>query len=116
MQLPPELAVDVPLIMAPDRILNHKIVEINVQPTPQSLVKWQGQPTEDATWLDDADIQGQFLDFSLEDKAVLPEGGNVTKEQSKGRAKNTWIVYSRKSRRQQLQRQQLWVCEWNDLK
>lgn len=54
---------------------------------------------EDATWLDDADINRQFPDFCLQHKADFQDDGNVTYEQLKGRAKGVWIVYSRRSKK-----------------
>lgn len=41
---------------------------------PQVLLKWHGLGDEEATWLDEADVRGQFSHFSLVDKAVLTGG------------------------------------------
>ncbi|KAK0606992.1 hypothetical protein LWI29_007494 [Acer saccharum] len=43
----------------------------------QVLVQWQGVPTEEATWEDYDEMVEHFPDFSLEDKGILEERGNV---------------------------------------
>ncbi|KAK0574709.1 hypothetical protein LWI29_027795 [Acer saccharum] len=43
----------------------------------QVLVQWQGVPTEKATWEDYDEMVKRFPDFSLEDKGILEERGNV---------------------------------------
>ncbi|KAI9157842.1 hypothetical protein LWI28_028922 [Acer negundo] len=43
----------------------------------QVLVQWQGVPTEEATWEDYDEMVERFPDFSLEDKGILEERGNV---------------------------------------
>lgn len=63
---------------------------------------------DEATWIDEADFRGQFLEFSLEDKAVSNGGGIDEPKQSeegpkhdqneRGRNRSKWKVYSRKSK------------------
>ncbi|KAK0580275.1 hypothetical protein LWI29_000190 [Acer saccharum] len=43
----------------------------------QVLVQWQGVPTKEATWEDYDEMVERFPDFSLEDKGILEEQGNV---------------------------------------
>ncbi|KAI9153591.1 hypothetical protein LWI28_013554 [Acer negundo] len=43
----------------------------------QVLVQWQGVLTEEATWEDYDEMVERFPDFSLEDKSILEERGNV---------------------------------------
>ncbi|KAK0595267.1 hypothetical protein LWI29_005087 [Acer saccharum] len=43
----------------------------------QVLVQWQGVLTEEATWEDYNEMVERFPDFSLEDKGILEEWGNV---------------------------------------
>ena len=43
----------------------------------QVLVQWQRVSTEKATWEDYDEMVECFRDFSLEDKGILEEWGNV---------------------------------------
>lgn len=58
----------------------------------QVLVKWEGRPEEEATWIDVSDFKGQFPHSNLGDKVVSLEGGNDTHPKE-------WIVYSRRKRK-----------------
>ncbi|KAG6403997.1 hypothetical protein SASPL_136231 [Salvia splendens] len=75
----------------PEAVLDRRSVDREGDSVDQVLVKWGDLDEEEATWMDVADVQGQFPFFSLEDKAV-----------STGEAVNTgksWRVYKRGDRR-----------------
>lgn len=74
----------------PEAILDRRTINREGEEVAQALVKWRGVGTDDATWMDIADLQGQFPYFSLEDKAVLT-----------GEAVDTppWRVFRRGKRR-----------------
>ncbi|CAH9076384.1 unnamed protein product [Cuscuta epithymum] len=101
--LPESLELPVGPIFEPEEILatrkkNDKDEEL--------LVKWAGQSTDDATWMDKARFRGQFPDFNLEDK-VLPREDEVDTEQQiapeepaieEDQGLRPWIVYRRRGR------------------
>ena len=60
----------------PEEVLAYKTVRQHHSAVPQVLIKWQSRPKEEATWEDFLSIKEQFLNFQLEDKSALLEGGN----------------------------------------
>ncbi|KAK7286582.1 hypothetical protein RJT34_21675 [Clitoria ternatea] len=60
----------------PIHVLDRRVITQNGTAVPQTLIQWQGQQPEEATWEDSANIQIQFPDFNLEDKVVLEGEGS----------------------------------------
>lgn len=74
-QLPKELEIDDNEDVYPEQVLGSIVVRQGDTKVHQSLIKWKHKSVEDVTWEDNELLKGQFLDFSLEDKVVLKEGG-----------------------------------------
>ena len=53
----------------PETVLERRVVNREGEEFDQVLVKWLGQGIDEATWMDVADMHGQFPLFRLEDKA-----------------------------------------------
>lgn len=47
---------------------------------PQSLIQWDRLPLEEATWVNDSDLQSLLPNLHLEDKVPVEEEGIVTNE------------------------------------
>ncbi|KAI4313505.1 hypothetical protein L6164_026480 [Bauhinia variegata] len=73
-KIPIELEQKIPVVK-PEELLKHRTINRNNQEVSQVLVKWKNLPLFEATWEDKAIVQSQFLEISLEDKAVSPQGG-----------------------------------------
>jgi hypothetical protein len=98
--------------------LAKRTIQVQGEEVRQCLVQWKGQSIEEATWGDAVMLTSQFPNFSLEDKAVISEGGIVSTEtaevDSSGSRGNIgpseslinhevgpreWKVYSRRSKK-----------------
>ncbi|KAH6757091.1 FTSH protease 11 [Perilla frutescens var. hirtella] len=55
-------------------LLQRRVVSRDAKDVEQVLVEWQGLGADESSWVDVADMHGQFPDFRLEDKAVSPTG------------------------------------------
>lgn len=55
----------------------------------QVLIKWEGLPIEEATWMDIAELRRQFPYFRLEDKAVL--AGRAVDTKWREESRNLWL-------------------------
>ncbi|KAF2318272.1 hypothetical protein GH714_004192 [Hevea brasiliensis] len=99
--LPPQLIADEPSLVFLEFVLDRRSIMRNGQRISQVLVQWQGK--DKATWMDSADIKGQFTDLNLEDKTVLLLGGKdrytATDEISRGKTTHGLRVYSRRAKR-----------------
>lgn len=85
----PEDLTEVNPPFLPKAILDRRSVPRDGDLIEQVLIQWDGLPADDATWLDVADIKGQFPFFSLADKA-----------NSTGEVIDTpWRVYTRGPRK-----------------
>ncbi|KAI4316962.1 hypothetical protein L6164_024883 [Bauhinia variegata] len=82
-ELPAELEGEVPSVV-PDEVLKQRSIQRNSIAVPQVLIKWRNQPLSEATWEDEEIIQGQFPEFSLEDKAVSPPEDIVRNNEGEG--------------------------------
>ncbi|KAH6798946.1 hypothetical protein C2S51_035430 [Perilla frutescens var. frutescens] len=58
----------------PEWILRERMVWRGDDRVHQLLVQWHGKWVDEATWVDELELQGQFPEFHLEDKAVWKEG------------------------------------------
>ncbi|CAL1395604.1 unnamed protein product [Linum trigynum] len=72
----PPIADDGALELIPETILDTRWVRRGNKFIEESLVKWHSLPREDSTWEHTAALFDHFDDHSLEDKAILPGGGN----------------------------------------
>ncbi|KAH6782403.1 hypothetical protein C2S51_007696 [Perilla frutescens var. frutescens] len=69
--LPEELGIEGPFF-EPKTALRYRDVWRGNDRVPQVLIQWKGQAESEATWVDEADVRGQFPEFTgLGDKAVL---------------------------------------------
>lgn len=69
--LPSKLAIEAPSPTLPETILSWRILTCDGQSIPQCLIKWHDPSIDDATWMFEANLKGQFPDFSLEDMLWL---------------------------------------------
>ncbi|KAG6436362.1 hypothetical protein SASPL_101258 [Salvia splendens] len=74
----------------PEKVLDTRTDHREGEDHSQVLIKWQGMNDDDSTWMDVADVQGQFPFFSLADKAVSTGGAVDTA--------GAWRVYRRGNR------------------
>lgn len=101
-ELPKELEVVGTDDIYPDKVLGTRVTVQAGVTVPQSLIQWKNKSLDDATWEDDAYLRGQFLEFSLEDKAGFKEGG-VDRDMDDevglnyGPKPKVWRVYTRRS-------------------
>ncbi|KAL6496513.1 hypothetical protein OROGR_029771 [Orobanche gracilis] len=72
--IPPEVVDDLGLC-EPWAVLLSRGIWRGYDWVSQRLIACSGLPEEEATWVNDDHFRAQFLDFSLEDKAVLERGG-----------------------------------------
>lgn len=77
----PEELIFVGTPFLPASVLQRRTVQRDDQLVKQVLIQWSGLGADEATWMDIADVSGQFPYFHLEDKAVL-EGAKVDIEQT----------------------------------
>ncbi|KAG6385458.1 hypothetical protein SASPL_154293 [Salvia splendens] len=89
----PDGLVDVAPLFLPDMVLARRTEHRADEPVEQVLISWVGLEDDEATWMDEADVRGQFPFFSLADKAV-PTGGAIDTVNSC----NSWKVYSRRKK------------------
>ena len=73
--LPPELGVNVPVLVEPEAILSSREITKQGEKITEWLILWKDKPVEEATWEKAVDIKTQFPNFCLEDKATLSGGG-----------------------------------------
>lgn len=52
-------------VYEPEKVLQHRVIERDGQQVAQVLIKWKGAESDGDTWLDVADMRGQFPDLSL---------------------------------------------------
>ncbi|KAF2286993.1 hypothetical protein GH714_036788 [Hevea brasiliensis] len=100
--LPTEMAIEELLPILPEAIIARWTVEKDGNSIPQLLIQWQGHPLDEATWLDESNCQGQFPDFSLEEKVAISVRGNDAEKfppEPKGRKKKNWLVYTRRDKK-----------------
>ena len=76
----------------PNKVLARRTDSRDGEIVDQVLIKWYGLEDDEATWMDVADVRGQFPFFSLADKAVSTTGAVDTV--------NGWKVYSRRGSRE----------------
>jgi len=113
--LPPELGIEEEGMEEPEAVLAVREISMEGTIINQWLMKWKGRTEEETTWEDEVLLQSQFPLFSLEDKAVVAEGGNdrtpnkghiVTKEHGPVTQQGTiidgrpkiWNVYTRRKK------------------
>ncbi|KAG6424291.1 hypothetical protein SASPL_114706 [Salvia splendens] len=89
----PNGLVDAAPLFLPDKVLARRAERRDDNTVDQVLVSWVGLGDDEATWMDEADVRGQFPFFSLEDKAV-PTGGAIDTVNSRG----GWKVYTRRKK------------------
>lgn len=82
------LEADPPFL--PEIVLDHRSTVRDGVAVEHVLIKWEGVGEDEATWMDVADVRGQFPYFRLGGKAVLPDGAVDTE--------GVWRVYTRGSR------------------
>ncbi|KAJ9541667.1 LOW QUALITY PROTEIN: hypothetical protein OSB04_028173 [Centaurea solstitialis] len=75
--LPEGLEVEDDFPDEPESLLATRDIFVDGQLVRQCLIKWKGKTQDDVTWIDDEVMRSQFPNFSLEDKAVVKEAGNV---------------------------------------
>jgi hypothetical protein len=74
--LPPQSTNSQPII-TPLAILDQKEDTTTDPPSKMVLVQWEGLPTEDTSWENWDSLK---LDYHLEDKVILPDPGDVSKD------------------------------------
>ncbi|KAG6391133.1 hypothetical protein SASPL_148884 [Salvia splendens] len=80
------VSADPPIL--PEKVLSRRTDLREGETVDQVLIKWDGLEEDEATWMDVADVKGQFPFFSLADKAVSTTGAV---DRTSG-----WKVYSRR--------------------
>uniref|UniRef100_A0A199UAG4 Chromo domain-containing protein n=1 Tax=Manihot esculenta TaxID=3983 RepID=A0A199UAG4_MANES len=68
--LPISLDVNEGPLTEPEWILQCQTIQCQNQSVSQLLVKWKGQAMEEATWIDELDLEGQFPEFKFKDKVT----------------------------------------------
>jgi hypothetical protein len=76
--LPEDLEGEKDKAYEPSTVLAKRTIQVQGEEVRQCLVQWKGQSIEEATWEDAVMLTSQFPNFSLEDKAVISEGGIVS--------------------------------------
>ena len=84
----PEALLEAEAPYLPEAVLQRRTLPRDGEQISQVLIKWGGLPMEEATWMDEGDVRGQFPYFRLADKAVSGEAAVDT----------TWRVYKRGDR------------------
>ena len=106
--LPKGLEMDPTNMPTPKRCLAIREISKAGHKTPQWLIQWDADTTENATWEDAFHIQSQFPEFKLKDK-LAPLAGGIDKEdvgleliqptEFEPKKPNTWKVYKRRHKR-----------------
>ena len=73
--LPLGMAMEVSDLSEPEAILSSRERHVHGEHITEWLVQWKQRPIEEATWEKASDIQIQFPQISLEDKARISGGG-----------------------------------------
>ncbi|KAG6418180.1 hypothetical protein SASPL_120380 [Salvia splendens] len=89
----PDSLVDAAPPFLPDKVLARRTERRDDDTVDQVLIGWVGLGDDEATWMDEADVLGQFPFFNLADKAV-PTGGAIDTVSSLG----GWKVYTRRNK------------------
>lgn len=113
--LPDDLDGEKDNTFEPDTVLAQRTVQVQGEEVRQVLVQWKGRNIEEATREEAVMMTSQFPNFSLEDKAVISDGGVVRNEGNNGGPSGTmepndsllnhevgpreWKVYSRRGKR-----------------
>lgn len=100
-ELPKDLEITDEADIYPEQVMGTRITVKEGVIVQQSLIKWKHKSLEDLTWEDNAELHGQFPEFSLEDKAVSKEEGvdrvmTQVVNVDNGLKPNIWRVYMRK--------------------
>ena len=74
--LSPILVEALEWLVEPDQVLDIHLSPNNNQTDIEVLIQWKGLPQFEASWESTDTIKEHFLDFHLEDKVSLIEGGN----------------------------------------
>ncbi|KAJ1702159.1 hypothetical protein LUZ63_001938 [Rhynchospora breviuscula] len=93
----PTLPVQGPLggyRLAPEKILNRRLIPRNNQPVPQVLIKWVNASGDDSSWEDYDRIKRDFPNFILEDKKAFMERGLSHTQNSTNQEQNRYMTGS----------------------
>lgn len=118
--LPISLDVNEGPLTEPEWILQCQTIQCQNQSVSQLLVKWKGQAMEEATWIDELDLEGQFPEFNFKDKVTSQAGGNdrerlgprplsvYTRRAKRAKARNLTVERNVATKQRQRRRNTTW--------